>query len=91
MVGINASTDIGGIINVIGQYILGDVSLIGIWLVVIFVGLGMAFDIDFTMILIFLIPLVLVCLTFGLIVPVIGGIILLFDAFILSLNFIFRR
>jgi len=90
-VGINYSSDIGGMINIIGQYILGDISLIGVWLVLIFIGLGLAFDLDFTLVLVFIIPLVLVCLTFGLIVPVIGGAILIFDAFILSMNFIFRR
>ena len=91
MVGINTSSDVGGIINLIGEFILGDVTLIGVWLVVLLIGFGLALDLDFTLVLVFIIPLVIVCLAFGLIVPIIGGTILIFDAFILAANFIFRR
>lgn len=90
-VGFNPSSDIGGILNMIGEYILGDVGLIGIWILIIFIALGLTFKIDFTLLLVFMIPLVIVSMTFGLIYPAIGGTILLFNAFILSANFFFRR
>ena len=91
VIGLNTSSDLGGIINLIGEFVLGDVQMLGVWLLIVLLGLGLSFRIDFTLVLVFLIPVTIVLWTFGLVYPVIAGMFLLFDGFILAANFIFNR
>lgn len=90
MIAINTSSVLGSMISNIAQYVLGDYQLLGVWLLLLFFGIATSFNIDFNLTLLLLIPLTVVCLIFGLIYPIMGGIVILFVGIILAHNFWFK-
>jgi len=91
MVLFNTSHVGGFIMENVSQHILGDYAILGVWLLVLFIGFAMAFRIDFNLALMISVPFVIGFMAFGLMSKVIGGIILVIVSFILGANFLFNR
>ena len=91
MVGLNASSVWGGILSSIAQYILGNYELLGVWLIILFIGLAFAFNLNFNLTLVLIIPIVVVAMATGMLYGVVGGVMILFVGFILGANFFFNK
>ena len=81
----------GVIISGVAQYILGDYKLVGVWVLLLFIGFALAFGLDFNLSLVLMIPLIVVFMATGLLYSVIGGVLLVIIAFILGNNFLFNK
>lgn len=87
----NGSTVFGLILQNTGQYILGDFTMLGIWVLLVLIGVGVAFKLDFGLTLVLSLPVVIGFMAMGLIEPLVGGIIILLVAFMLGGYFLFNR
>jgi lysylphosphatidylglycerol synthetase-like protein (DUF2156 family) len=87
----NTSTALGGMLYNISEYVLGEPQLLGVWMLVLFLGFAAAFKIDFNITIIILVPLVVAGIATGTIYNSIGVLILITVALILGRNFLLTR
>jgi len=72
--------------EIINNIFGGNLMFGGLWILMIVFGLGLAFRIDFHILLALLMPVTIVLMALGYLSVIIGGIIILMVAFILAFS-----
>lgn len=80
-----------GAINIIlaylGQYVFGSNLIVGFWLLLLFFGVLSAFRIEFTIGIVLLMPMTIVLMAYGMVIPLAGGLLLFVSGIILAGHF----